>query len=215
MKFLSGLFAASALAITLSATSAQALTITIGDNDGYGVGIADNGATGAFATTGTDNRSPAEAAATDGAQFTDIYSALFPGYGVSPSQTGSFIFSLPSAINAGSLTIDMADFQSSVFGPVAANINGVAFSLFFDDGFQASAVRTFVLTAAQILAINTDGFISLNIDHTGSGDFIAFDYLQANVSPVPVPAALPLLATGLGALGYVARRRSRKAATSA
>ena len=214
MKCLSRLLAASTIAIAAGATSAQALTITIGDNDGYGAGIADNGATGAFATTGTDNRSAAEAAATDGAQFTDIYSALFPGYGPNPSESGSFIFSLPSAINSGSLTIDMADFESSTYGAVAANINGVALSLAFDDGFQASALRTFVLTAAQILAINVAGFISLNINHTGSGDFIAFDYLQADVSPVPVPAALPLFATGLAGLGYIARRR-RKAAASA
>jgi len=35
------------------------------------------------------------------------------------------------------------------------------------------------------------------------------------VPPVPVPAALPLFATGLGALGFLSWRRKRKAATAA
>jgi hypothetical protein len=36
----------------------------------------------------------------------------------------------------------------------------------------------------------------------------------APVAPVPLPAALPLFATGLGALGLLAWRRKRKAAAS-
>ena len=205
----SALFAAAAMVAVTAATPASAFVMTIGDNDGYGVGIADNGNTGAFATAGTDNRSAAEAAATDGAQFTDVYSALFPGYGPNGTSTGSFVFNMPNIITGGTLTIDMADFQASTFGPVLADINGVALSLAFDDGFRNSVVRSFALSAAMITAINNDGFLSLNIDRNGSGDFIAFDYLSldASVSAVPVPAALPLLISGLGALGFVARRR--------
>ena len=214
MRMLAKIAAVSGFAIAMSATSAQAIVITIGDNDGYGAGIIDNGATGAFAVVPTDFRSGAEAAASDGSQFTDVYSALFPGSGPNGSASGSFIFSLPGAITSGTLTIDMADFQSTEFGAVAADINGVPFSLFFDDGFQNSVVRPFALSVAQILAINLAGFLSLNIDHTGSGDYIAFDYLSLDAT-VPIPAALPLLAAGLGAMGLMGRRRRQKAIPAA
>jgi hypothetical protein len=201
-----------ALVIGFGTTSSHALTVTIGDNDGYGAGISDNGNTAAFAIPGTDNRSVAEAAAADGSQFTDVYSALFPGFGPNGTETGSFIFNLPSAISSGTLTIDMADFQSSAFGPVLADINGVPFSLFFDDGFQNSVVRSFILSAVELAAINGDGFLSLNIQHQGSNDFIAFDYLSLEATPsaIPIPAALPLLVSAVVGLGFIGHRRKRK-----
>jgi hypothetical protein len=198
---------------------AEAVTFSqmIGDNDGYGVGIPDNGNTGSFAIANTDNRSAAEKAATNGAQLTDVYSAIFPGFGPNPS-TGSFIFSpLNGTATSATLRIDMADFQASTFGPILANINGVSLSLAFDDGFQASVVRDFVLNAAQLAAVNAAGFLSLNLDRNGSGDFIAFDYVQltAEVNSVPLPGALPLFATGLGALGLLGWRRKRKQMSAA
>lgn len=49
-----------------------------------------------------------------------------------------------------------------------------------------------------------DGFISGNDSFTAA---------QINVSSVPVPAALPLMAGGLGLLGLVGRRRKRSAST--
>jgi hypothetical protein len=39
--------------------------------------------------------------------------------------------------------------------------------------------------------------------------------LQTTVSSTPVPAALPLLASGLGLIGWVARRRKQKSAALA
>jgi hypothetical protein len=48
---------------------------------------------------------------------------------------------------------------------------------------------------------------------TGGGDFFAFDDFtigdraQVTTPAIPVPAALPLLATGLGSFGLLRRRR--------
>jgi hypothetical protein len=39
------------------------------------------------------------------------------------------------------------------------------------------------------------------------------DFTLDSVTPVPLPAALPLFATGLGAMGLLGWRRKRKAAT--
>ncbi len=38
--------------------------------------------------------------------------------------------------------------------------------------------------------------------------------IDIETSPVPLPAALPLLAAGLGALGFVGIRRRRKSTTT-
>jgi hypothetical protein len=50
--------------------------------------------------------------------------------------------------------------------------------------------------------------LSLNID---GGDGFGIDdvRLGSSVAPVPVPAYLPLLAGGLGLMGWVARRRRK------
>jgi outer membrane lipase/esterase len=42
-----------------------------------------------------------------------------------------------------------------------------------------------------------------------------FGLIQADINPTPLPATLPLFATGLGALGLLLRRRKRKAALTA
>jgi hypothetical protein len=44
---------------------------------------------------------------------------------------------------------------------------------------------------------------------------MSLDVTQLDVSSTPLPAALPLFATGLGVLGWAARRRKRKAAAPA
>ena len=204
---------AAAIAVgTAGVASAAPISIMIGDNDGYGAGIADNGNTSGFAVANTDNRSAAEAAATNGAQLTDVYSAIFPAFGPNPGDTGSFIFDFVGVLTSAIVTIDMADFQASVFGEILADFNGVAVSMFFDDGFENSVVRSFALNAAQLAAANADGFVSLNFDRNGSGDFIAFDYLQldGDLAPIPVPAAGLLLLGGLGSLAAMRRRKSKK-----
>jgi len=46
-------------------------------------------------------------------------------------------------------------------------------------------------------------------------DQISIEYGSYLVKPVPIPAALPLFAAGLGAMGLMSRRRKRKAAVAA
>ncbi|MFA4901479.1 MAG: hypothetical protein WC600_01910 [Desulfobaccales bacterium] len=173
--------------------------------------------------TGYDGRSAAEAAATNGAQFTDSYSTLFPGFSPADivSELGSVIIPLPVGfpiIHDGTFAMAMGDFQASTFGAISMNFNGVALDATqllqgpatWDDGFQASAIRSFVLNPAQLAAINAAGQLEVNFDHTGSADFIAFDWFKlcANVD-VPVPPTAILFGSGLLGLVGLHFRKNR------
>lgn len=201
--------AVAAVIVGLAATPALAvpIVITVGDNDGYNLGVADNGPA-PWVDPPLDARSPAEAAAVNGAQITDVYSAIFPGAGPNPSATASVLFPFPWSLTSATLVIDMGDFQSSTFGPISANVNGIALPFAFDDGYQMTAVRSFLLTPAMIGAANVAGQVVLNLDRGGSGDYIAFDYFELQGDVVPEPATIGLLGLGLSALALRRRRRS-------
>lgn len=190
---------------------AVAISVMVGDNDGYGFGVPDNG-TAVWPGPGPsgsdyDGRSAGEAAATNGAQITDVYSAIFPTAGPNGSTTASVRFGLlPGTLLSGSLTIDMGDFQSTAGGPISADVNGIPLPFAFDDGFQSTVVRDFALNAAMIAAANLAGEVILNLDHSGSFDFIAFDFFTLNAE-VPEPGTMLLLGIGLLGLGVAARRR--------
>jgi len=57
-----------------------------------------------------------------------------------------------------------------------------------------------------------DGFNITNGEYSGSN--IGLD-LRVHLSPVPLPAALPLFGTGLGIMGFIAWRRKRRMAAEA
>ena len=217
--------------ILMIATAAFALPspmcFIVGDVDNYGLGGStslDQVPAGTIIWPGPgdsgqnyDGRSAAEMAATNGAQITDCYSAIFPGEGPNTTTTASVFFPKGYVIHDGSFVMAMGDFQAPDPGiPIAMNINGVPLDSAtqstpdtWGDGFGASAIRSFVLTPDQIAAASAAGQVIINFDHLASNDLIAFDWFKlcANVTPVPVPPSAILLGSGLlGLVGFHFRK---------
>lgn len=199
-------------AVSLLGAPAHATTWIIGDNDGYGAGIPD-GADHNFNgfTANYDGRSAAEAAATDGAQYTDTYSTTHPGYGPQPGTVATFVFSgLGNGWTEGHMTFDMADFQATTFGAVIVQYNGFTQNWAFNDGFPHTVIRNFNLDANVVNSINTLGSLTITIDRNNSADFYGFDYAQLSdvrAPGVPEPASWALMLAGFGGLGAALRRR--------
>jgi hypothetical protein len=75
----------------------------------------------------------------------------------------------------------------------------------------SSDVNTFLaLTAGGPSAETHDGGTTWGADYEGWPDGVAFGLYDSPIGATPLPAALPLFATGLGALGLLGWRRKRK-----
>jgi len=242
------IFAALALAIATPAYAAS-ITVLVGDKDSFGNILDANGLLPCLSNPSYDPnssdpnqapcispifdwRSAAEQLATNGAQLTDTYSALYNGSESDCPQgcslngaTGSFILPVAGFLTSGSLTLRIADFETSENGVMLANINGVPIDFSFNGGYRSTEFAEFALTSAMLAAINQVGELRLFLDHSslivpgGSFDYIAFDYAELNgdiaeidprSAPVPEPGTMLLFGAGLAAIAArTLRKKSR------
>src|SRR5262250_935615 len=151
---------------------ADSIDILVGDKDGFGFSPAcpDTGTCTALSNPIIDNRSAAEMAATNGAQITDSYSSIFPGFTpVGEGASANVLVPFTGTLLSATLSFAGGDFQSDVFGALGANINGIPVSFNFPDGRFVTAIHTFTLTAAELAAANAAGSVILHLDRGSSG----------------------------------------------
>lgn len=145
-------------------------------------------------------------------EFPDVASLFDPTVGVPPGFASSLV---DVAIDAGSdfLTIDFTN--SAPFSQFAA-------------GFQNTYVFTFadavapLITAAEIdTSVTTLGLVPEDVTFSGNQLFVNVESLsfntstfarinltaEAGVAPVPLPAGLPLMLSGMLGIGLLARRK--------
>jgi hypothetical protein len=84
--------------------------------------------------------------------------------------------------------------------------NGLAFSL-----ANGANVNIFEHSDPMITQCDTSGTVSACADELDTSFVTVFSAAPVPVSATPLPAALPLFATGLGAMGLFGSRRKRKA----
>src|SRR5579871_641905 len=196
LKFSAG---AIVLAAFMVAGSSQAaiIDVLVGDKDGFGFGCSNTGTCSNLNSPSIDNRSAGEASAVNGAQFTDIYSALFPGNGPNSVSTGDILLPFSGTLFTGAiLSVAVGDLQSDVFGAFTANINGTAVSFNFPDGRFVTAIHTFTLDSTETAAANAAHQVDLHLDRNGSGDFVAFDWFELTgegSAATPEPATMALM----------------------
>jgi hypothetical protein len=181
----------------------EPFSITIGDNDGYANAfglqsypVPDDGKFPSKLIrcddeyVPRDGRGADEKTATNGAQQTDFYSALFPAsrrFPIGLPSTFDIVFPVQGTITEAKFEVDMGSFQATECRQIGVSINGVPQPGFFafNDGKLNTKVRRIPLSVAQLLAANQARPVKITLTRGGSTDRIAFDYFKLSGKVIP------------------------------
>lgn len=163
-----------------------------------------------------DNRSSAEANATNGAQWTDIsLEDFYNGFGDAPADDALFTFSF-DVPTLGDVDFGVDHFINFIFGdydvfPASIIVDGTQVALTKQASNQDGLVQ--LAYAAVSWADMLDGEVIIDVVAPNE-PYVAIDYAylhtEASAAPAPVssPTVLALMGAGLLGLGYT-RRKAR------
>jgi hypothetical protein len=151
--------------------------------------------------SGSGTLEATETTPTSGIYLVDTFSGTVDGFTVSLDVNGfegndNLIYSPPTTNNVGGPC--GTDCQLDQHGLAVSMINGGEFNIFEVGNPMISA------------SCDTGGTGTVR-GCAGSTDITTFSASLTPVSTTPLPAALPLFAAGLGAMGLFVRRKKRKA----
>ena len=118
-------------------------------------------------------------------------------------------------INTASFALPTRPPGSSIFRqPLGRSILAAPTCIFLKTGSKSTALQSMPIrqvsaTCSWRSRPETSLILQLASAETASNDSTA---INASLSSTPLPAALPLFATGLGVMGWLARRKKRNAA---
>jgi hypothetical protein len=193
--------AAAALAAVVLTGSAQAATITIN------FGVITIGGTPSYTGASLD-----QSTAFNFGSGTFIVNQIGAGDQSTLALGGLVLLSNPNygSGNIGSLTGDMTKSWTTGAGTFTETLT----SFIINRGTPDAITLLLAGTLTGPGGISQDAFAIVNANQVGGpGNAVNWSLTDTStLSGTPLPAALPLFATGLGALALLARRRKRKAA---
>ena len=229
----------------VASMQASAVTMLIGDVDGFGFvdpnasylsaqgtspdtngnGIIEAGeylpdldGDGGVWVNGTDefdNRSTAEASATNGAQWTDIsLENHYNGFGLNPADDALFTFNF-AVPELGDIDFGVDHFINFVFAdydvfPASIIIDGTSVALTKQASNEDGLVQ--LAYAAVSWTDMIDGEVVIDLVAPNE-PYVAIDYAflhtEATAAPIPAPTVLALMGLGLIGMGYTSRRKAR------
>ncbi|PQA85649.1 hypothetical protein CW354_22225 [Marinicaulis flavus] len=148
-----------------------------------------------------------DAATIDSVSLSVVLDRFVSNTGGNPAEFDVFAY-------AGDGVVDIADYDapgSQVIDaqlPIGGSSGDVLATVFSD----VSPVQALLIGDLLTLRLETDSFASVQIASLEtlkdlSASFLTINYTVPEVSEVPVPAALPLLLSGIAGLGFASRRR--------
>jgi hypothetical protein len=118
-----------------------------------------------------------------------------------PSNGGLFLIRMLDSSSLG-IGFDTADFKILLNGIVVDSESFATLAL----------AQTFFSTHTFGTSLTGPTDVEIAFDETlSSGEGFGFDFTAAMTSTTPLPSTLPLFAGGLGFMGYLTRRRKKKA----